>query len=85
MSKIPTISDYLKSIYNEGSGPGGNSYNEGDVERIMIEFAKLHVEAALKEVIDKIEMGVEYDTDGIAYPILEEESILNAYPLENIK
>jgi len=52
---------------------------------LMIEFAKLHVEAALKAAIEKIEMDVEYDTDRIAYPLLEEQSILNAYPLENIK
>jgi hypothetical protein len=56
-----------------------------DIRQVMIEFAKLHVEAALKEAIEKIEIDIEYDSDRIAYPILEEYSILNAYPLTNIK
>ena len=41
---VPTAEELLKTVYNEGSGAGGDSYNEGDIERIMIEFAKLHVE-----------------------------------------
>jgi hypothetical protein len=62
-----------------------NENDECTSTEMMIEFAKLHVEAALKEAIEKIEMDVEYDTDRIAYPILEEYSILNSYPLTNIK
>ena len=41
-----------------------------DIRQVMIEFAKLHVEAALKEAIEKIEIDIEYDSDRIAYPIL---------------
>ena len=44
-----------------------------DVERMMIQFAKFHVEAALKEA----SIG-----NGFA---LNKQTILNAYPLENIK
>ena len=40
---------------------------------IMIEFAKLHVQAALKAA----------DDNSIMY--ISADSILNAYPLENIK
>jgi|688.fasta_scaffold78992_6 hypothetical protein len=43
----------------------------------MIEFAKFHVEAALTHVYEKI--NIEEVQDGI------KDSILNVYPLENIK
>jgi hypothetical protein len=42
----------------------------------MIEFAKLHVEAALKEANEKAIMTGYVDSG---------QTILNAYPLENIK
>jgi hypothetical protein len=48
---------------------------------IMIEFAKLHVEAALKEAYKNIEYT---DADSSVLYVVE-DSILNAYPLENIK
>jgi hypothetical protein len=47
------------------------------VEGFMIEFAKLHVEEALTHVYEKID--IEEVQDGI------KDSILNAYPIENIK
>ena len=62
----------------------------------MIEFAKLHVEAALKEAFLSSEMRVsENDTneypsfvsnydDGYVTITVSKDSILNAYPLENI-
>jgi hypothetical protein len=63
-----------------------------DVQKALIEFAKLHVEAALKEASEKAKTksrkktykassGVEYD-----YVIsVDKNSILNAYPLNQIK
>ena len=47
-----------------------------DAEYAMIEFARLHVEAALKEVEKSIKIGLSKKA---------KESILNSYPLENIK
>jgi hypothetical protein len=44
----------------------------------MIEFAKLHVEKALKEASEIVENELEKD-------FLTKDSILNSYPLENIK
>ena len=81
LNNMITVEELLKTIYNEGSGAGGDSYNEGDIERIMIEFAKLHVEAALKEASEKAEIeDLSYDDR-----IVNVKSILNAYSLENIK
>lgn len=50
---------------------------------MMIEFAKMHVTEALKQASEKVEVNSvsfthnDYDID--------KESILSAYPLENIK
>jgi hypothetical protein len=49
----------------------------------MIEFAKLHVEAALKEALESIPcLGSSSD---IATYEEVEDAVLNSYPLENIK
>ena len=47
----------------------------------MIEFAKLHVEAALKEASEK----AEWKGYTLAAVEICDYSILDAYPLENIK
>ena len=53
-------------------------YTEIDITKAMIEFAKMHVQAALKAA-SKNAMGV-HCTDYI-----DPDSILDAYPLTNIK
>jgi hypothetical protein len=58
-------------------------YNEEcSVNYLMIEFAKLHVEAAIKECIEEAPSGS--STDTVSY-----EDVVNAlkdcYPLTNIK
>ena len=81
MSKIPTAEEFL-TISNEFEVLETRKQEEV-VTKTMIEFAKLHVEAALKEA--------EKETvKHISKTILElnmynKNSILNAYPLENIK
>jgi len=50
-------------------------------QKILIEFAKLHVKAALKAAYENIE----YTTVDSSVPYVVEESILNSYPLSNIK
>jgi hypothetical protein len=53
---------------------------------MMIEFAKLHVEAALKAASEKAESIEGWNTgfSGSASSV-DKDSILNSYPLENIK
>jgi hypothetical protein len=63
-NKLPTAEDFLPKNEN-------GKYSRNEVETAMIEFAKLHVEAALKEA-----WSVEFNT-------LEEFN--NCYPLTNIK
>jgi hypothetical protein len=52
---------------------------------MMIDFAKLHVESALKEASEKAIVNTEPDYRGGEWSIVDTDSILNAYPLENIK
>jgi hypothetical protein len=61
---IPTAENFLKD-FDYKNQELGNDINYPMIERCMIEFAKLHVEAALNEAALN--------------------SILNAYPLTNIK
>lgn len=52
------------------------------LSQVMIEFAKLHVEAALKSASEKakIDKSVTFGWEKVDRP-----SILKSYPLENIK
>jgi len=81
---IPTAYDFLTNFTDEP--------DDDTIYEAMIEFAKLHVEACKKEISEKAkvsdnvseflqrdELGFEGDT------YIDKYSILNAYPLENIK
>ena len=54
-----------------------------DVKTAMIEFAKLHVEYALKNASEK--STVIRDEEFYTISHVNKNSILNAYPLTNIK
>ena len=72
MSEIPTIKEFLKGRpWKDGMNLQERIYES------MIEFAKLHVEAALEEAKNSLK-------DGYVTP-QDEQDILNAYPLTNIK
>ena len=68
-TQIPTA---LECLHRDESGV----YSEVDITQAMIEFAKLHVTAALKAAADDYSEG----SSDIVH-----ESIINAYPLNNIK
>ena len=80
MSKILTAKELFDKMLEDN--------NECTSTEMMIEFAKLHVEAALKAASEKAE------TEGNHTYLFRREyvpvkvcksSILNSYPLENIK
>ena len=79
MSKIPTASE-IQWKHDD---------TKEDWElRAMVEFAKLHVEAALKAAADNAETKEEafYGVDEVySIRVVDKDSILNAYPLTNIK
>ena len=71
MSKIPTAEEFYKQTT-------GCVMNHRDVKTAMIEFAKLHVEAALKEA----EIAGQNNWGNTKQM---KDAVLNAYPLENVK
>lgn len=78
-----TAREFLEKMDIEGSPKRCNA---------MIEFAKLHVEAALKEAFENAETDYTYEGESGEFediPIynyfVKKDSILNSYPESNIK
>lgn len=72
MEKIPTAEDFMLENLQ--------SMDQTEVEHAMIEFAKLHVKAALKAACATLP----YD-DRMNQSIVDTMAITKSYPLENIK
>jgi hypothetical protein len=88
--KAPTAEEFCKdSTYDaEYDGEVFEVVDKDKCIENMIEFAKLHVEAALKEASEKGEAFVRTNGEWTSSKVtagLNKESILNSYPLENIK
>jgi hypothetical protein len=84
LSNHKELSSYDVAYHDEG---GYQGVDENKLYKIMIEFAKLHVEAALKAASVSAEIencGNPYDPSDDS-KCVSETSILNAYPLDNIK
>lgn len=90
MSKIPTAEEFFKKLqgnledYDEGGYLG---LNEKEGAKMLIEFAKLHVQEALRCASEDARCDW-YDHDEISNEKLyrvEKDTILSAYPLTNIK
>jgi len=76
MSKIPTAEEFIKGKSNDfDTQKRVDTFFPPTVERLCIQFAKLHVEEALKAASEKVE----------SRNFIEKETILNAYPLDDIK
>ena len=71
MSKIPTAEEFFDSVVG---------YTHTEMCERAIEFAKLHVEAALKEASEKAEKLMSH-----SWEKEYQQSIINSYPLTNIK
>ena len=82
MSKIPTAEEFLhqsKSLHDMWDNTRGKGeWDEEAIANSHIEFAKLHVEAALKEA----EIAGQNNWGNSKKM---KDAILNAYPLTNIK
>lgn len=62
MEKIPTADEFLNKEYYHIVLDSKNTWvNVGDIERAMVEFAKLHVEQALKEASKKARLARAFD------------------------
>lgn len=79
MKKTPTALELIRNKFPNHDG----IFVLRNIEEFMIEFAKLHVEKALKEALESIPcLGSSSD---IATYEEVEKAVLNAYPLEQIK
>ena len=86
-NKLPTAKELCKKMHKEE--PDSTSWIDFN-QKAMIEFAKLHVEAALKEVnrrgkIKKVVTTLMDSTESDVHYVIDKESILNSYPLSKIK
>jgi hypothetical protein len=76
---IPTAEEFLRQK------PFINGMTRDDQRVAMIEFAKLHVTAALNEAANEADVeAVDADMYGVIWGV-DVNTILNAYPLTNIK
>jgi hypothetical protein len=80
MENTTTTEELKESLYNN------IHWDENSAMEFAIEFAKIHVEKALKEASEKANMILTALTaDGGDYDVVCETLILNSYPLDNIK
>lgn len=92
-NNLPTAEEFLKN-FNEEENNIDKLYYDSYVKKAMIKFAKMHVQEALKQAYQKAELKEQEKGDeqicfmvndmGDAY-VLDKDSILNAYDLNNIK
>lgn len=83
MEKVPTAESFLAEKFPEFEDlDNGNVWV--NIEGTMVEFAMIHVEAALKAASEKY---IEFYEGSVEDGELEKikDSILDSYPLENIK
>jgi hypothetical protein len=74
MEQIPTA----KELFDKMLSANG----EVTSTEMMIEFAKLHVDSALKAAVKDVEIK---PMKHVGFYMVDSGSILNSYPLENIK
>lgn len=75
MDKILTAEEFIKDAQ-------GNPSKGWTAKKIMIEFAKMHVEAAINTCIEEAPSGS--STDTVSYEDIA-KALKDCYPLENIK
>lgn len=83
MEKIPTAEEYLKKCVYITTDDVEDVHESLDIVlTAMINFAKLHVQAAIKECIESAPSGS--STDTVSYKDVV-EALTDCYPLTNIK
>lgn len=83
MKTIQTAEEFLKSkVYITQDGIEDVHDSLSTVTDTMIEFAKLHVEAAIKECIESAPSGS--STDTVSFEDVF-DALKDCYPLDNIK
>ena len=90
MNKIPTAEEFLLSKEIASGNEEDRdiaffelAFNRQEILNKMVAFTKLHVTAALEAAAENAKMELVCDTPETEY--IDRDSILNAYPLNNIK
>lgn len=76
---MKTATEFIKNKFPNHDGV----FVLKNIEEFMIEFAKMHVEKALKQALENIPC-LGSSTDIASYEEVE-DAVLNSYSLENIK
>jgi len=81
-NNIPTAKNFLKENANEITYEEGEMFAADVTPYMLITFAKMHVQAALKSALENVKVSC--DSSDI-FQSINEKSILNAYPENLIK
>lgn len=81
MENIPTAQEFFKEYIDKVP----NNSEQSPMMIVMIEFAKLHVQAALKTAANKTYDQSMNNGRQIEHTATAKKSIVNAYSLNNIK
>jgi hypothetical protein len=86
MKKVPTAEDFLQDHHQISHFYDDKTNNmvcfSDDVQKAMIEFAKLHLEAQKKAILKNAKLKKVNFWGG---EVIDKNSILNSYPLDKIK
>jgi uncharacterized protein YjbI with pentapeptide repeats len=86
MKKVPTAEDFLQDHHQISHFYDDKTNNmvcfSDDVQKAMIEFAKLHLEAQKKAILKNAKLKKVNFWGGTE---IDKNSILNSYPLDKIK
>lgn len=86
---VPSAEEHLRKFSLEEYDEGGYlGLNEREIKNMLIEFAKMHVEQALEMAAIKAtteDIGNPGPDGWDEYIIVDQDSVRNAYPLDNIK
>jgi hypothetical protein len=77
LNSVPTATELIRAKFPKHDG----IFVLRNIEEFMIEFAAMHVKAALEEAFDNVPYG--YTVDSVSYE--DVVGILTCYPLTNIK
>ena len=81
MEGIKTIDEFSNHFWNENPDSTIEVISKKTAKKMAIAFARYHVSLALSEITEKAMI----ETDDYGMRHINENSILNAYPLSNIK
>lgn len=86
MKKVPTAEEFLQDHHQISHFYDDKTNNmvcfSDDVQKAMIEFAKLHLEAQQKAILKNAKTRLVNFWGG---EVIDKNSILNSYPLDKIK